>query len=90
MSIKIAALFFAVCVFALVASPPAFADSPDPGDDESFLQPAEPDFRLINLPTTLRLPLHGGNFDLTHRFNGNLRRGTFRQQASGSVKQAAA
>ena len=47
-----------------------------------MLQPAEPDFRLINLPTTMRLPVHGGNFDLTHRFAGNLRRGTFGDQAS--------
>lgn len=44
-------------------------------------QSAEPDFRLINLPTTMRLPEHRGNFALTHRFNGNLRLGTFGDQA---------
>ena len=37
---------------------------------------AEPDFRVLNLPSTLRLPRHGSNFQLTHRFNGNLRRGS--------------
>jgi hypothetical protein len=51
-------------------------------DDDAALQLAEPDFRLVNVPTTLRLPVHGGNFALTHRFNGNLRRGSFADQAS--------
>jgi hypothetical protein len=51
-------------------------------DDEGSLQLAEPDFRVIALPTTLRLPRHGSNFQLTHRFNGNLRNGGFGQQAS--------
>ncbi len=51
-------------------------------DDVAVLQPAEPDFRLINLPTTMRLPLFKGNFSLTHRFAGNLRRGSFADQAS--------
>jgi hypothetical protein len=51
-------------------------------DDDATLQPAEPDFRLINLPTTLRLPLFKSSFDLTHRFGGNLRRGSFSEQAS--------
>src|SRR5262249_31071410 len=34
------------------------------------------------LPTTLRLPRHKGNFRLTHRFGGNLRSGSFGDQAS--------
>src|SRR5262245_51116586 len=51
-------------------------------DDEGTLQLAEPDYRLINLPTTLRLPKFKSNFDLTHRFNGNLRRGSFTDQLS--------
>ena len=51
-------------------------------DDDAALRPLEPDFTLINLPTTLPLPLHKGNFRLTHRFNGNLRGGTFGDEAS--------
>jgi Membrane bound beta barrel domain (DUF5777) len=51
----------------------------DPDDGELVL--AEPDFRVLNLPSTLRLPVHGSNFELTHRFNGNLRRGSFSDQA---------
>ena len=50
--------------------------------DDAALVLAEPDFRVLNLPSTLRLPLHGSNFQLTHRFNGNLRRGSFSEQAS--------
>src|SRR5688500_5164760 len=45
-------------------------------DDDAAPVLAEPDFRVLNLPSTLRLPRHGSNFQLTHRFNGNLRRGT--------------
>ena len=45
-------------------------------DDDTAPVLAEPDFRVLNLPSTLRLPVHGSNFQLTHRFNGNLRRGT--------------
>lgn len=59
-------------------APPVAADE----DDDAVLRPLEPDFTLINLPTTLPLPLHGGNFRLTHRFNGDLRRGNFGDQAS--------
>jgi hypothetical protein len=50
-------------------------------DDDAALVLAEPDFRVLNLPSTLRLPLHGSNFQLTHRFNGNLRRGTIGENA---------
>jgi len=45
------------------------------------LRPLQPDFTLINLPTTLPLPAHKSNFRLTHRFNGNLRLGGFGSQA---------
>jgi hypothetical protein len=31
---------------------------------------------FVNLPTTMRLPLHTGDFHLTHRFDGNLEQGT--------------
>jgi len=42
-------------------------------DDDAVLDPVEPDFSLVNLPTTLRLPRYGWDFHLTHRFNENLR-----------------
>jgi hypothetical protein len=51
----------------------------DGGDGELVL--AEPDFRVLNLPSTLRLPVRGSSFTLTHRFNGNLRQGSFNENA---------
>jgi hypothetical protein len=51
-------------------------------DPERRPVPTEPDFRVIALPTTLRLPRHFGTFTLTHRFAGNLRRGSFTDQLS--------
>jgi hypothetical protein len=65
---------------AVVATSSAAAQSA--GDDDAALDLAEPDFTLVDLPTTMRLPLHKGDFRLTHRFNGNLRQGTLGQQAS--------
>lgn len=62
--------------------PPAAASAATAqDDDDAALQPAEPDFRLINLPTTLRLPKFKSDFFLSHRFAGNLRRGSFGDQA---------
>jgi hypothetical protein len=62
---------------------PALEPDVTNGDtDDAELVLAEPDFRVLNLPSTLRLPLHGSNFQLTHRFNGNLRRGSFTGNAS--------
>jgi hypothetical protein len=46
-------------------------------DDESRLVLAEPEFAVVNLPTTLRLPKWGSSFRLTHRFLDNLRTGSF-------------
>ena len=54
--------------------------TPDEHDDADVVL-AEPDFRVLNLPSTLRLPLHGSGFQLTHRFNGNLRQGSVSENA---------
>ncbi len=51
-------------------------------DDDGRLDLAEPDFVVINLPSTLRLPVHAGNFHMSHRFEGNLRDGSFTDQLS--------
>jgi hypothetical protein len=62
---------------------PAVQTDVTAGDtDDAEVVLAEPDFRVLNLPSTLRLPLHGSNFQLTHRFNGNLRRGSFNDNAA--------
>src|SRR5262245_34488522 len=61
---------------------PAAAPEASTQDDDAALVLAEPDFRLINLPTTLRLPKYKSYFEIAHRFNGNFRRGSFSDQAS--------
>jgi len=66
------------------AAPNRLASQSDPAtadDDDAAPVPAEPDFRVLNLPSTLRLPRNGSNFQLTHRFNGNLRRGSLGDNA---------
>jgi hypothetical protein len=44
---------------------PALAQDDDPDRD---LQPSQPDFTIVNLPTTLRLPRFESAFRVTHRF----------------------
>jgi hypothetical protein len=76
---------FSIVLFAsvLLLAPAGVAHAQDPDDDDpAVLDRAEPDFVVVNLPTTLRLPVFKGNFRLTHRFAGNLRNGSFSQQAS--------
>jgi hypothetical protein len=46
-------------------------------EDAATLQLAEPEYRLINVPTTMLLPRNKMSFDLTHRFAGNLRGRSF-------------
>ena len=67
---------------AVAADPVAQAPAPASDDDDEKLRPLEPDFSLVNLPTTLPLPVHAGSFHLTHRFNENLRLDSFGTQAS--------
>jgi hypothetical protein len=51
-------------------------------EDDAALRIEEPTYKLINLPTSLPLPRFKSNFELTHRFNANLRSGTFGELAS--------
>jgi hypothetical protein len=46
-------------------------------DEDLDIDPAEPDFEVINLPTTLRVPRHKLAFRLTHRFARPLGDGSF-------------
>jgi hypothetical protein len=64
------------------AAPPGAVRTLDDDDDPAELDPAEPDFVVVNIPTNLRLPRFKSNFRLTHRFNGNLRSGSFSDNAS--------
>ena len=45
--------------------------------DDAVLDPAEPDFTIVNLPTTLRMPKYKSAFRVTHRFARPLGQGSF-------------
>jgi uncharacterized beta barrel domain-containing protein DUF5777 len=62
----------AVCALSCPAL--ALAQDDDPDRD---LNLSQPDFTLVNLPTTQRLPRHEGAFRLTHRFARPLGQGDF-------------
>ena len=51
-------------ILSLLAATAGYAQD----DDDSVLKLAEPDFTLISLPTSLRLPEHASVFRVTHRF----------------------
>src|SRR5207244_10798896 len=59
-------LLVSILVFASVAVSTASAQTSS--DDPAALKLAEPDFTLIGLPTSLRLPKFGSAFRVTHRF----------------------
>jgi len=59
---------------ASAQTPAAPASQSDPDQDLNLVQP---DFSLVGLPTTLRLPRHKGSFRVTHRFTRPLGQGSF-------------
>jgi len=68
------------CFVGLVVSACLSTASPtfaQPSDDPATLRPAEPDFTLIGLPTSLRLPTFKSSFRVTHRFTRPLNSGDF-------------
>jgi hypothetical protein len=76
------------CAFALIVLMtadvlPASAQTPPPAQTQPQDDPdmdvnfAEPDFTLVALPTTLRVPRHKSAFRVTHRFSRPLGQGDF-------------
>ena len=59
------------------ASPAGATQDTTEAVDDKVLNPAQPDFTLIGLPTTLRLPRGGMAFRVTHRFARPLGQGSF-------------
>jgi len=59
-----------VLLLAISMSAPAYAQNPAPAADDIDLDPnpSQPDFVLVNLPTTVRLPRMKSAFRVTHRF----------------------
>jgi hypothetical protein len=50
-------------------------------DEDRILNPGMPEFTVVNLPTTLRLPRHGFAFRVSHRFARDLTDGSFGELA---------
>jgi len=59
------------------AAPPAQAETSPVDEEDMSFQRAQPDFTLVNLPTTLRLPRYKSAFRVTHRFTRPLGQGSF-------------
>ena len=85
-------VLFAV-VFLMQMSSATYAQQPDPAaasnvqappedDPDRDLNRAQPDYALLALPTTLRLPRHESAFRVTHRFGRPLGQGDFGSLAS--------
>ena len=81
-------IFYGALVLAVLLLRPAglFAQSspqgPNPQDSADLgLNLAQPDFTVVNLPTTLRLPRLKSAFRVTHRFTRSLSDGSFGQLA---------
>jgi hypothetical protein len=60
-------------LLATLAASPAFAQD----DPDVAVSLAQPDFTLVGLPTTLRVPKHKSSFRVTHRFTRPLGQGDF-------------
>src|SRR5688572_14834086 len=60
-----------------VSPTPSPTPSPAAERDDTEANPAEPDFTVINQPTTARLPKHKLAFRVTHRFARALGQGDF-------------
>ena len=59
------------------APTPAASPAPPAERDDLEANPADPEFVLIDLPTTARLPRHKSAFRVTHRFSRALGEGDF-------------
>ena len=64
-----------ILAVAVILAVPAAAFAQE--DDAAVLDLAQPDFTLVSLPTTLRVPRMGSAFRVTHRFTRSLGEGDF-------------
>ena len=70
-------LFTTACVLApiVVSAQTPAAPDPDRSDPDVRVDALQPDFNLVALPTTLRMPVHKWAFRVTHRFTRPLGQG---------------
>jgi uncharacterized beta barrel domain-containing protein DUF5777 len=78
-----------IAVWVVLALTPAFAAAQDPAaapapaapapdaDPDARVDALQPDFTIVSLPTTLRMPRHKLAFRVTHRFGRPLGQGDF-------------
>ena len=59
------------------ASAQAARPAPPPDDPDRDINVSQPDFTIVALPTTLRLPRYRSAFRVTHRFRRSLTQGDF-------------
>jgi uncharacterized beta barrel domain-containing protein DUF5777 len=72
---------FAAWLVAGSPAPPQQTPAPEQ-PSEARVNPSQPDFTLVALPTTLRVPVHKSAFRVTHRFTRPLGQGDFGDLAS--------
>src|SRR5215212_6992896 len=77
-----AAVALAPAMLHAQTTAPAPAPAADEADPDARVDPLQPDFNLVALPTTLRMPLHKFAFRVTHRFSRPLADGDFGDLAS--------
>jgi hypothetical protein len=68
---------------AAAQDPPRTQTPPVDDDPDRDINVSQPDFTLITLPTTLRLPKYKSAFRVTHRFTESLASGDFGDQLGG-------
>jgi Membrane bound beta barrel domain (DUF5777) len=67
----------AALALGLAGTTPMAARGEDAPIDDREIDPVQPDFLVVNLPTNLRLPRHAFAFALSHRFSRPLGEGDF-------------
>lgn len=83
--IAAALAFLTVASPAAQAAPEAPQDKPaaaapqedEPARDDRAVNPSQPDFTIVGLPTTLKMPRFASAFRVTHRFTRSLGSGDF-------------
>jgi uncharacterized beta barrel domain-containing protein DUF5777 len=84
-AVLLTAAFAVAPVLSFAQNPPAPPPSPPDAtqsDPDVRVDALQPDFNLVALPTTLRLPRHKWSFRVTHRFTRSLGQGDFGDLAS--------
>jgi uncharacterized beta barrel domain-containing protein DUF5777 len=71
------AAMFAVCLAVPATAQTPAQPPPERSDPDAPVDPLQPDFNLVALPTTLRMPVGKWAFRVTHRFTRPLGQGDF-------------